>query len=171
MAANDQPGRRWSQPCAQCPLAWSQSGRSFGPSLPDPVSGNSLVRGLWKAFEDPSVRLVALRARRIDHNLDRRLVDRTMVSEGRRSHARSCSSVWRPRFIVVFPARHAGPRRRTIREREPGSVAVMPAATRTARGVRRRRGWPGVRRSSADASRDRIDRRTSAGRAPTSAPR
>ncbi len=27
MAPNDQRGRRWSQPCAECPLAWSQYGR------------------------------------------------------------------------------------------------------------------------------------------------
>ncbi len=44
MAANDQRGRRWSQPHSQCPLAWSQYGRKQPPAGPhnhdsDPVIG------------------------------------------------------------------------------------------------------------------------------------
>ena len=44
MAANDQRGRKWSQPHSQCPLAWSQYGRKQPPAGPhnhdsDPVIG------------------------------------------------------------------------------------------------------------------------------------
>jgi hypothetical protein len=52
-AARPRPSTTIRSYTTKCDLTWSQSGRSFGPSLPDPKSGNGLVKGLWDAFEDP----------------------------------------------------------------------------------------------------------------------